>query len=131
MGRYIHHIPGRIRIKCPEIRGNAERACALDAVLRNRPGVVELTVKTVTGSLLIKFEPSQTSAEELLTAVHEASFGTWQPPSLPTPTHVEPIGSFFGKRLRRAGKRVSKTVASVLLEKALERSAVALIGALL
>ncbi|MDN5869626.1 MAG: heavy-metal-associated domain-containing protein [Nitrococcus sp.] len=131
MERYVHHIPGRIRIKCAGIRGNAERAFALQALLRNRPGVAETTVNTVTGSVLIKFEPGETSAQELFTSVRLAGFDTWPVPSMLTPAGAQRMVPFSNKRFRRTGMKLGKIAAGMLLEKALERSALALIGAIL
>lgn len=131
MSGFIHQLPGRIRIKCPMIRDSTLRASALERLLRADPAVIEAAANPVTGSVLIRFKTTDASADDVLALVHEAGFDTKSAPVV--------LQSTFKRRARRApagllvrsGGNVRKAVLGLLVEKALERSAIALIGAVL
>ncbi len=64
-----HEIPGRIRLQLPQwkgCRGNA--ACVVESVSRLR-GVESASVNPLTGSLIVRFDSTETSSREILETV--------------------------------------------------------------
>jgi copper chaperone CopZ len=70
MEYYVHQVPGRLRVRLPEIRKNASKAgevkCLLDVY-----GVANLKVNHLTGSVVITFDPSLINAEQLLNLLQD------------------------------------------------------------
>ena len=49
---YVHHIPGRIRIRTQALKGNPAEAAAQADWLRSLAGVEDVAVNPLTGSVL-------------------------------------------------------------------------------
>jgi hypothetical protein len=54
----LHLLPGRLRVYSAALRADPERAAALQAELRARPGVRSARVNPLTGTALVFFEPA-------------------------------------------------------------------------
>lgn len=54
MSRYIHHVPGRLRVKSTGLKRNEAEAARIVAHMQHLHGVASAEVNTVTGSLLIR-----------------------------------------------------------------------------
>jgi hypothetical protein len=66
MGYYYHDVPGRLRIKSPFLKRNPGLARELQAELSQIWGVGEVTVSTVTGSVVVWYEPKTIHPEAIL-----------------------------------------------------------------
>jgi hypothetical protein len=122
MAEYIHHVPGRLRVKSRVLKRN-ERAAAiarehLDAV----PGVTGSQINMITGSVVVRYDTGITDSRVILEGLAARLDLRAIPP-------VEPRGG------HRAGTTIAAGVGRKLLDKvietAVERSAMALIGALI
>ena len=71
--RVVHAIPGRIRLKIPQVRGNSALAAAVEARLSGLAGVRRVEANPVTGSVLVLFETTGTTAADSLATLSE----TW------------------------------------------------------
>jgi cation transport ATPase len=58
--------PGRIRLRHESIRGDAVLASRVQTIIKDLSGVIDCSVQTVTGSVLIRFDPTATSPLRLL-----------------------------------------------------------------
>ncbi len=68
---YLHHVPGRLRLRLAALKGNdlaAARACA---TARAIPGVVDARTNGATGSLVIHYAPHRLATAELWAALCE------------------------------------------------------------
>lgn len=70
MEYYIHHVPGRLRVRIPEIRRNPKTVGVVQSLL-DIYGVDDIKVNHLTGSIIVKFDPQITSAEKLLKLLNE------------------------------------------------------------
>jgi copper chaperone CopZ len=70
MEYYVHHVPGRLRVRLPEIRHNAKKAADVKRLL-DIYGVDHLKVNHLTGSIVVTFDTSAASAEQLLSILQE------------------------------------------------------------
>jgi copper chaperone CopZ len=124
MSHYIHHVPGRLRVKTPVLKRNEQRAAAVKALLREFDGIDAVDVNTVTGSILVGYDKTRTDSNTILAALkaqgyteHDALVSQHRPTSHGTPSKLV--------------QSVGKTVFGILVEKAVERSAVALVAGLI
>lgn len=59
-----HFLPGRIRLKMPTLRGNPAEAEALAHALRTLPGFKSMEISTLTGSVLIRYDPGSLATKD-------------------------------------------------------------------
>lgn len=72
MGNYVHSIPGRLRVKTASIKKNFGEAERVARLLKSIPGVQSLDINVVTGSVLVRYKPSEVSADLLLQRLADA-----------------------------------------------------------
>jgi len=127
MAHYIHHLPGRLRIKSGQLKRNEGKAASVRALVSDIAGVLAAETNTVTGSLLITYDRDRTCPRELLETLKRAGC-CGDSVQLPA---AEGGAGRFSVSLTDTGAAVGKAVVGVLVEKMVERSAFALVGALL
>lgn len=54
----IHHIPGRVRVKLPQAKGNLDLLREIQDSIAPLPGVKNVTINSTTGSLLVHYDPN-------------------------------------------------------------------------
>ncbi len=120
MSHYVHHIPGRLRVRSAAVKKNEAKAGAVKALLADAPGVRSSEVNTLTGSIVVHYDPALTSGPAITAMLRERGYFLHpvMPPSMPR------VNSDFGSQF-------AKKLATYALETALERSVVGLVGALL
>jgi hypothetical protein len=123
MAHYIHHVPGRLRIRTPRLKRDPGRAEAAEACALGIEGVTAARANTVTGSLTLTYQRDGVEAETILQALAER--GYYQPELVQHADHQLPAMA------GRAGDMLGKALFGMAVEKAVERSAFALIGAIL
>lgn len=77
----MHILPGRIRIRLPQLKNNHNLANALVFLLRSKPGIREVVVNPRTGSCLVNFDqsiPTKMILEQLSQTLQKASPGQQQ-----------------------------------------------------
>jgi len=119
MSHYIHHVPGRLRVKSPALKRNEREAAQTRAYLDQLHGVHSAEVNTVTGSILIHYDTQRVAAQTLINTLR--SLG-----------HVQPEhGHAMHYQGPGLGQKLSDAVVNKLVETVLERSATALVAAIL
>jgi copper chaperone CopZ len=53
----IHHIPGRMRVKLPQMKGKSEALAKVKQSVCQMPGVTSVDTNTTTGSVLVNYDP--------------------------------------------------------------------------
>lgn len=73
MSHYFHVVPGRLRIKSPFIKGknNVEEVEGLLAMIR---GINSFEINTVTGSILINYNPKAITPEKIISVFKKAGY---------------------------------------------------------
>jgi hypothetical protein len=79
-----HQVPGRIRMKIPSAKGNAELLQQISETFGVIPGIEKVTVNPVTGSIVLQYDTDQ----------HDEFHGAFQnhysrPPAEPSPPGTE------------------------------------------
>lgn len=124
MSHYVHHIPGRLRIRSAAVKKNETKAGAAKALLAGVPGVRSSEVNTLTGSIVVHYDPALMSGPAVTALLRER--GYFSHPALPkTPI---PLRSATANEF---GSQFAKKLATYAIETAIERSVVVLVGALL
>ena len=127
MTTYSHHIAGRLRTRYPQLKNNPARARAVEAALRRIDGVLSAEASTVTGSLLIRYEPGVPGREALLDTVYATKERLGLTATAISRTASAPAAAVPATL---GGKVVDKAL-DMLIEKCIERSTYALFAALL
>lgn len=124
MPQYVHHVPGRLRVKCPLLKGNAPSAEAVRQLLSAEEGIGSCEVNLVTGSVLVRYDESTTNAYRVLDLLKRGGY-------IGPGVTLHSQDHSLEETVSGMGKMVSKAVMGVLVERMVERSAVALVGAIL
>jgi hypothetical protein len=123
----VHDIPGRLRIKNLLIKDKPREAEAFCSRLETIPGVLCAVANTVTASVVIRYDSTLIDPAAILTALI-----TGTPPQAAAPASAKPR-SFGGRNSVSVtiGQGVANAVVHSLVEKLVERSAKALVAALI
>ena len=73
MEYYVHHVPGRLRVRIPAIRKNPRNAAEIQDLL-DIYGVDNITVNHLTGSVVVTFDTDLLSPEQLLALLKEKGY---------------------------------------------------------
>ncbi|HKN18751.1 MAG TPA: hypothetical protein VJW95_03065 [Dissulfurispiraceae bacterium] len=66
MEYYIHHVPGRIRIRTPFLRDKQQNIDQFTTNMRTISGMQSLKVNTATGSALLLYDEKKVNCEQLI-----------------------------------------------------------------
>jgi copper chaperone CopZ len=123
--RHIHHhVSGRLRLKFLQLKGNANRAKQIEIAIRQLKGVISVEVNRVTGSVLVHYDAIDTGSHFFLDTLEKAllqlglTIADGKMPNVPFPQ-------------TSSSSAIADKVVTALVEKLIERSAIALMGALL
>jgi hypothetical protein len=110
MSHYIHHVPGRLRIRTSTLRCSPARVRAGIAALEALEGVNSVTLNPRAGSLTVLYDPDRRSQHDLLAAVEEA--GCLQGARQHAAAAAGDVAEAFGKAL--VGALVQRTAQSLI-----------------
>jgi hypothetical protein len=125
---YIHYTPGRVRFKFAELRNQQSLTSAIEGSIRQLDGVSLVQTNTITGSLLVHYDVRDEREKTFLSAIHDVhcKFGL--------ASKAQGARSIDAKLQSAPAIHTDAlvdTLLSMVIEKALERSTMALIGALI
>lgn len=63
----VHFIPGRVRLKCPRLKGNTVLASQIHQTLLALHGIWDVAASPTTGSVLIRYDPAMVDASTMAT----------------------------------------------------------------
>lgn len=63
---HFHHVPGRLRVRVPRIKGSVAEARALEASLAVIKGVSGVESRDLTGSVIIHYDPQTVNLQTLM-----------------------------------------------------------------
>jgi hypothetical protein len=126
MSFYLHHVPGRLRLQTPQLKGSQEPARTVCATLAIIAGVAEASVNPTTGSLLIRYDRALLAPCALWDALCDCRLVAGD----------DPIGGGRVIRITRhdpqaAQAELSGRIAAIVAEKLIACAASRLIGALI
>lgn len=74
MSHYIHHIPGRLRIKTPLVKRNYNLAQEVQELLNPIKGVQSVLINSVTGSILIEYSAEMVAPGAIQNLLKKAGY---------------------------------------------------------
>ncbi|HEV3104647.1 MAG TPA: hypothetical protein VGZ01_03035 [Trinickia sp.] len=125
---HYHLVPGRLRVKLARLKRNEAKARLAVRQLRTLDGVRDVSANTLTGSLVVRFDPAVTKVARMLDAL--TALGLMDGAAQPGENHLVTY-----TRQAHVATPAPSPLADVLVNKALEklveRCAVALVAALI
>jgi len=123
MRYYIHHITGRIRLKTPVLKNNIVKKQFLLNMFATLYGINGISVNTLTGSVIIHYDPEIFSKEDLLEILKTYHYLDDQ--------HIISNDNRMERFIELIRKEVRKTIFTIALETALEPIGLSFVCALL
>jgi hypothetical protein len=127
MNCYLHHVPGRIRVKTPALKGLPLLANQLEGKLQSLPGVLSAGVNALTGSVLVNYDEGITKAGMIVDLVG-AECGVDLSTAAHTDRYMDEKLSDTGSKI---GEKVGKAILGILIGQVLEGSPLALLAAVI
>lgn len=133
---YVHHVPGRMRVRVRHLKGNREAGRRLCARLRLLGGVRQAAANPATGSIIVHYDHRLVAIADLWRVLHEAgAVDAPAPPIVQDPIARDPIArdheySIVPQTAQSAAETLFKQLIAVMVEKAMQHSARALLAAL-
>jgi Heavy metal associated domain 2 len=132
----VHDIPGRLRVRCEALRRNETGAILVRSQLDTTAGVTAVNINLLTGSVIMHYDVRKTTAADLL-AVLDAhpwlSLNEYADTVAISPPFRAPNRARYRENGANGepGAQIGRAVAAFMVEKAIERSLVALVSAVL
>lgn len=117
MSQYIHHVPGRIRVRSRAFRCRCERARAAEQELLALSGVHQVRVNPHAGSITVHYDSALLGQSDLLTVLEQCG-------CLDATIRSDEV-------TRKAGELFGKALVGAVVQKAVEQSARTLVSALI
>ncbi len=119
---YLHHTPGRLRVRTPELKRNQHRAGAVLELLQDADGVKSVELNPLTGSVTIHYAPSRTDCASLIARLSDR--GVVDPERLvSSDRHLHDAAS-------RAGRVVARAAAGAVIDRLLGGTPLAVLTAI-
>lgn len=120
---FIHHIPGRLRIKIPSLQQQPGQAQKIRSSLSGMYGIDNVSVNTLTGSIVIYYDPAVFSVDQLINILqYDELIDSNQPVVFKKP---------IGKRSTQMGIALGKAAFSWVVGRVLERSGLGFLAVLI
>lgn len=71
MRYYCHHVPGRIRVKLPDLKREPTEAGHVEKLLGALTGVTAVKVTPLTGSVVVRYDPDHTAHDRILATLQD------------------------------------------------------------
>jgi hypothetical protein len=120
--QYVHHIPGRLRVKSPRLKSNAREGAAIKSSLLALDGVGSAETNTVTGSVTVSYDPERCDVGRIMTYLQATGH-------LRQPVNLTIAESSY--RPATSIDPVAKMIMTAVLKKLIERSATAMVAAII
>ncbi len=127
MSCYLHHVPGRIRIKTPYVKGKPVNAHELEQRLRAVAGVRLVNANALTGSILVYYDETTTKAGSIVDMVsRETNI------DLSTAAHPDHyVDEALSRTGQMVGEKIGKAALGIVIGQLFEGSPLALLAAVI
>ncbi|MCU0560852.1 MAG: heavy-metal-associated domain-containing protein [Desulfobacterales bacterium] len=71
MRYYCHHVPGRLRVKLPDLKRKPAAADRVQKILDGLKGVIAVKVTPLTGSVVVHYDPDRTTHDRILAPLQD------------------------------------------------------------
>ena len=123
MSHYIHHVPGRLRIRSQLLKNNHQMLEDVRKCFRGAPGIEHIKVSPVTGSALIRYNPDEIESDQILSILHDCEY---------VDVHqAKSLDEKLTSSVSKAGNFVGKACLNLFVDQALQGSRLALLSVLI
>jgi Heavy metal associated domain 2 len=129
MSHYLHHVPGRLRLKTRSLKNSSAKAAEVQTLFKQLPGIEAIELNLLTGSMLVRYDAARITSAQILGFLVANSVITSIPEARPRPAAKLLDGSMRASIAENLAQRVARSLADFVLEKVLQRAALALISA--
>lgn len=123
---HIHHVPGRLRVRVSRLKRNPSLGKAIEMDVQSMTGVRCSESNPLTGSVVIHYDPAQTTAALLISQLRAAGYASDD--HRPEPARKSPS---VGRPARKLARKAAEAVVWHVIETAVERSVPLLLFSLL
>lgn len=117
MSHYIHHVPGRIRVRSKAFRCRSAKARAAESRLLTLTGVRQVRVNPHAGSITVHYDSALLKQSDLLSELEQCG-------CIGVTRRLDSVST-------KAGAMFGKALVGAVVQKAVEQSARSLVGALI
>ena len=117
MSQYVHHVPGRIRVRSKAFRCHSEKAFGAQKKLLSTVGVQKVRVNSHAGSITVNYDPAVVKQSHILAVLEQVG-------CMGASTHNADGARFMGEMF-------GKALVGAVVRTAVERSARSLVGAII
>lgn len=123
MQHYIHHVPGRVRMKNPLFKNNPELLRDVEGCFKGTEGITKIQLNGVTGSVVILYDPQVMPSQHMAEMLNDCR-------------HIDAskavsLDHHMKSSLNQAGRYVGKVGLSLFMDRALAGSGLSFITALI
>jgi copper chaperone CopZ len=115
MSYHMHELPGRLRVKIPMLKRNETAAQKVQNFLEEITGISSASTNALTGSIVIKFDPTVISSREIVTILTQEGYIDLAKVIAGKPHNAD--------GLSKVGALASKALLGLAVEKTFEGSA--------
>jgi len=123
MSYYCHNTPGRLRVKTPVLKRNPMEIRRLGDILDCVSGIDSFSINDVTGSIIIKYNPSAVDSKALLNTLGEKGYYD--------PAKAEESSPVPDEALLKAGRLIGKALVGACVESIFEGSVLSYLSVIL
>lgn len=117
MTHYIHHVPGRLRVRCKSLRFNPARLEDLGHVMALQSGVTDVTINPNAGSITIQYDVGATGQDQLVETLNAQGCAAETAGRTASKARSLPAGAFIGETVTRT---VIGTIVGSVVKSAVE-----------
>jgi len=120
---YLHHIPGRIRIRTRLLKRNSARALALEQLIASIPGVRSIDLNALTGSATLRYSPAEVQGAQIIEALASAGYID--------PSRAVSSDYYLDVAASRAGRAMADVAAGAVLDWLVGRGSLGVLAAII
>lgn len=123
MSYYVHHTPGRVRVRIPDIKGNPHKGKRVQKLFEDVEGIDKVTLNALTGSVVVHYDTDRMGSDAVLGILRENDYFD--------DTRAITNEEYIQTSVSKAGKSLSKAVFGWVVGKAIEDTGFAILAALI
>jgi hypothetical protein len=123
MGYYLHHVPGRLRVRIPQLKQRPYRMKKVHEALKDHAGIERIEHRHTTGSVVVRYDPDVLDDTRILSALTHGG--------LLDETEVIESRREHRRTGDKAGAAVSRIFFSWVMGRVLEANGLSLLAALI
>lgn len=123
MSHYVHHIPGRLRVKNPMFKTNPALLEEARSCFDGADGISSISTNALTGSIVVKYDTDIISPDHLFTVFQECEYVD--------ENKAVSLDSQLKASFTQAGRFMGKACLSMVVDRALQGSGLSFLAALI